>query len=94
MAQLNKPCFLAQSEGLQKKAGKSLDMPLPEIAYGVMIGMSVCRNHPEGNVLVSRFIKLITFTIHYGMSSWNSHPGGLYVTNKFESQASVDRRGT
>ena len=58
MAQLNKPSFLAQSESLHKKVGKGFEVPLPEITYGVMVGMSVCRNHSEGNVLDSFLLDL------------------------------------
>jgi len=58
MAKLNESCFLAEPEGLHKKIGKGFEVAPPEITYGVMVGMPVCRNHSAGNVLVSFLLNL------------------------------------
>src|SRR5208283_155977 len=72
MAELNKACFLAEPEGLQEQIGKCFKMSLPELAYGVMIGMPICRNHSERNVLVSLLLDL----------SGTGNPGAVSVQKK------------
>jgi hypothetical protein len=43
---------------LHKKTGKSFEVALPELTDGVMIGMPVCRYHPEGDILVGSLLDL------------------------------------
>jgi len=56
MPKLYQSIFLAQPKDLNKEIGKSLQVAFPELTDGVMVGVTIGCNHPEGYVFMRSFL--------------------------------------
>src|SRR5210317_880105 len=69
MTKLYQACFLAKTEYLDEKTGKSLEMTFAEISYGIMIRMLVGREYPKRNRVIGRLFNLA--------GRWHPHRIGI-----------------